>query len=302
MHVSRKEKTKLENTMSSSENEQPGKAEEMPAEKIPWKSWLLSLPMLAAAYFAGVTLHRFGDFYPTLMDSAGSTLDLLLWLLGAIVLAALAGGVVAVLVRPLPVAIVTMGLSALVIFLAWGIDGWSALGAIAMLVTACGYVLSMEREMKMRVRFSPARVGRASFRLMTGLSLAACISLYVGAAEHIAENGIILPEEAWSSIAVGLDEYITLVVPSEFRGSELNGMRETFHVQLQETLRDVAEPYSAYVPVVYALFFFMFLSQLLWLAAWLVGVLQRLIFPLLQSLGFAELKHERVVAERLVPR
>lgn len=292
----------LENTMSSSENEQPGKAEDMPAEKIPWKGWLLSLPMLAAAYFAGVTLHRFGDFYPTLMDSAGSTLDLLLWLLGAIVLAALAGGVVAVLVRPLPVAIVTMGLSALAMFLAWGIDGWSALGAIAMLVTACGYVLSMEREMKMRIRFSPARVGRASFRLMTGLSLAACISLYAGAAEHIAENGIILPEEAWSAVAVGLDEYIMLVVPNDFQGTEVDGMRETFHAQLQETLRDLAEPYSAYVPFVYVLFFFMLLSQLLWLTAWLVGMLQRLIFPLLQALGFAELIHEKVVAERLVPR
>lgn len=292
----------LENTMSSSENEQPGKAEDMPAEKIPWKGWLLSLPMLAAAYFAGVTLHRFGDFYPTLMDSAGSTLDLLLWLLGAIVLAALAGGVVAVLVRPLPVAIVTMGLSALAMFLAWGIDGWSALGAIAMLVTACGYVLSMEREMKMRIRFSPARVGRASFRLMTGLSLAACISLYAGAAEHIAENGIILPEEAWSAVAVGLDEYIMLVVPNDFQGTEVDGMRETFHAQLQETLLDLAEPYSAYVPFVYVLFFFMLLSQLLWLAAWLVGMLQRLIFPLLQALGFAELIHEKVVAERLVPR
>lgn len=292
----------LENTISSPDNEQPVDAAEMPAKKIPWKAWLLSLPMLAAAYFVGITISRFGAFYPIMMDSAGSALDLLLWLLGAIVLAALAAGVVAVLVRPLPAAIVTMGLSALVLFLAWGIDGWSALGAIAMLVAACGYVLSMEREMKMRIRFSPARVGRASFRLMTGLSLAACISLYAGAAEHIAENGIILPEEAWSAIAVGLDEYITLVAPNEFQGPELDGMRETFHAQLQETLRDLAEPYSAYVPVVYALFFFMFLSPLQWLAARLVGVLQRGVFPLLQSLGFAELKRERAVAERLVPR
>ena len=292
----------LENTISSPDNEQPVDAAEMPAKKIPWKAWLLSLPMLAAAYFVGITISRFGAFYPIMMDSAGSALDLLLWLLGAIVLAALAAGVVAVLVRPLPVAIVTMGLSALVLFLAWGIDGWSALGAFAMLVAACGYVLSMEREMKMRIRFSPARVGRASFRLMTGLSLAACISLYAGAAEHIAENGIILPEEAWSAIAVGLDEYITLVAPNEIQGPALDGMRETFHAQLQETLRDLAEPYRAYVPVVYALFIFMFLTQLLWLAAGLAGVLQRGVFALLQSLGFAELKHERVVAERLVPR
>jgi len=292
----------LENAISSPENEQPVEAAEMPVKKIPWKAWLLSLPMLAAAYFAGNTLHRFGAFYPTLLESTGPALDLLLWLLGAIALAALAGGLVAVLVRPLPVAVGVMGLSALVMFLSWAIDLWSGLGAIAMMVGASSYVLVVERQLKMRIRFSPSRVGRASFRLMTGLSLAACISLYAGAADHIAENGIILPEEAWSAVAVGMDEYITLVAPSEIQGPELDGMRETFHAQLQETLSDLAEPYSAYVPLVYALFFFMLLSQLLWLGSLLVGVLQRVLFPLLQSLGFAELKRERVVAERLVPR
>jgi len=290
-----------ENAISSSDIEQQGNADDMPGEKPPWKAWFLGLPMLGAAYLAGLTLHRFSAFYPTMMDGAGSARDLLLWLLGAILIAALAGGVVAVLVRPLPVAMVTMGLSALALFLAWGINGWSALGSITMLGTACGYVLSTEREMNLRIRFSPAQVGRASFRLMTGLSLAACISLYAGAAEHIAENGIILPEEAWSAIAVGMDEYITLVAPKEFEGPELDGLRETFHAQLQETLRDLVEPYSAYVPIVYALMFFMLLTQLQWFAAGLVGVLLRGVFPLLRSLGFAELKHERVVAERIVP-
>jgi hypothetical protein len=74
----------------------------------------------------------------------------------------------------------------------------SAVGAAVFFVTAWS-LSTLHRELRARVRFSAAWLGRASAGLLTGVSLAAGAAVYSGAEQSVAERGVMIPEQAWES-------------------------------------------------------------------------------------------------------
>ncbi len=265
-----------------------------------WKSWVVALPLIASGVLAGEALRRLSGLYPALMSDPALITGMLAWLLAALVGVALAGGMAAGLLGAGPVGLIASVLAAIGVTVTWGGGLDSVLGAAAFLVVTAWSLYAIRREMDAQVRFSPAWLGRATAGLLTGMSLAAGVAVYSGAARSVAEHGVIVPEQAWQIVSLSSEDYIGLFVPKEQQGPQLDQLNRSFQAHLRERVQQLAEPYRGFLPVVYAGLFFLLILEANRLVAFLTALILPAIFALLRRAGLARWERLTVEVERLV--
>jgi len=269
------------------------------------KSILFTVLLIAAGYFFGIWCGRFGQAYTLFLQPGREILELVLWLLLAIVVVAVTAGLVAALLRPLWVAVVAFALSALAVVLGWQVGIGPALFGLLYFVASLLYVRGVSKELNERLRFSVEPVSRGLSLLFMMLALIACGSLYLGYAAHVEEEGFTLPptfkEMMTKMTIIPMREAIeaqTDLTPQDKEGA-LAEMEEGFAEMWMGPLEEMIEPYERLIPVVVAIGIFMTLQTILSLLSWIPGLILAVIFPLLQITGMTKVVRETREVERL---
>lgn len=265
-----------------------------------WKSWLIAIPLIAAGALAGEACRRLTELYPALMSDPAPISGMLTWLVAALIGMALAGGLASALLGAGTVGWIACALAAVAMLLTWGPGLLSGLGALVFFVATTWSLYAIRRELDGRIRFSPAWVGQATAGLLIGVSLAAGVAVYSGAARSVAEQGVILPEQAWQIVSLGSEDYIGLFVPTEQQGPQLDQLNQSFQKHLRERVQQLAEPYRGVLPVVYAALFVLLALELNRLVAFLATLILPGVFGLLVRAGLARRERRTVEVERLV--
>ncbi len=271
--------------------------------KVPWRSWLLSIPLIFAGVLSGAALRQFGGLYAETMGGEGSSLITVAGLLFAMAILSLAAAMVCTLVRPVSVAGLFVALAAGLMMLTWRPSLWSVIGSAIFLAAALSYLASVTRGLTDRVRFSPFWIGMRSSTMLTGFVLAACISLSLGTGRYIETNGFSFPQEMEGLMAKLSDYYLEEAIPQEMQGLvDLSQLRAQLQAQVLDSMTRMLEPYSQYIPLAAAAIAYPLLS----LANRVISLLSALalegIFPLLEWMGLFSVNLHRQDVERLAPR
>ncbi len=280
------------------------------SREVPWgriaKSISFALLLIAASWFFGLWCGRFGQAYTLLFQPGRELLELGLWLLLAIVAVAVTAGLVAVLLRPLWVALVVFALSALAMIVGWQVGIAPALFGLLCFLASLLYTRGVAGELDERLRFSVEPVSRGLSLLFLVLTLAACGSLYLGYAAQIEKEGFTFPPAFKEMMAkmtiIPMREAVearTDLTPQE-KERALAEMEEGFEEMWMEPLEEMIKPYERLIPVVVAISTFMTLQTVLSLLSWIPGLILAVIFPLLQVTGMTRVVRETREVERLV--
>jgi hypothetical protein len=271
-------------------------------EDLPWRSWSLSLALVVAAVIAGLSLRQFGGLYPALGSGRGDVAFTVAAVLFAMLLLSLSLALVSALVRPLSVAALFILLAAVLIFLAWKPGPWQALGTAVFLGLGLYYLQSVRNGLLGRVRFSAAWIGFGSSSALTGFLIAACISLYAGTSAHIRQHGFTFPAGMEPLIGRLSEYYLAVAIPPEMQALDQGQLSSMLQAQVKDSLGRMVEPFSAYIPLLYALLAYPPLSLGGRLISLVSALTLELLFPVLEWGGLVELQVRREEVERLVPR
>ncbi len=278
--------------------------------EVPWgrivKIMFLALLLIAAGYFFGIWCGRLGQAYTLFLQPGREILELVLWLLLAIVVVAVTAGLVAALLKPLWVAVVAFALSTLAMILGWQVGIGPALGGLLYFIICLLYARGVIKELNERLKFSVEPVSRGLSLLFLVLALVACGSLYLGYAAHIEREGFTFPpafkEMMTKMTVIPMREAIeaqTDLTPQE-KERALAEMEEGFEEMWMGPLEEMIEPYERLIPIAVAIGIFMTLQTILGLLSWIPGLILAMIFPLLQITGMTRIVRETREVERVV--
>lgn len=270
--------------------------------RLPWRAWLLSIPLIFSGVLAGAALRQFGGLYAETMGAEGGAAFTIAGLLFAMVILSVSSALVCTLVRPVSVAALFIALALGLMLFTWRAELWSVIGAAATLIGALYYLTSVARGLSERVRFSPFWIGLGSATMLTGFIIAACISLSLGTGQYIETHGFAIPEDMGPLMETITDYYLEVAIPEEMQGLvDSPQLRAQLKAQVMSGMERMLEPYSRYLPLAAAAFAYPLLS----LAARLISLLSALalegIFPLLEWLGLFTVHLHRQDVERVVP-
>lgn len=278
---------------------------EVPIGKL-LKVALFTVLLIAAGWFFGLWCDRFGQAYTLFFQPGREILELVLWLLLAILLVAVTAGLVAALVRPLWVAVVAFLLSALAMVLGWQVGIGPALLGLLYFLFSLPYARGVTQELNERLRFSVEPVSRGFSLLFMALALVACGSLYLGYAAHIEREGFTFPpavkEMMTKMTIIPMRESIesrTDLTPQE-KERALAEMEEGFEEMWMGPLEEKIKPYERLIPVAVAISAFMTLQTVLSLLSWIPGLILVVVFPILQITGVTKVVRETREVERLM--
>jgi hypothetical protein len=164
----------------------------MPAAKVA-KVVVLTLLLIGAGFLFGRACQEINEQYQLLLSLDRDFAYGVLMLLLAIALVAIAGGLVAALVRPLWIPILGFALSALAAFFAWEVSLASGLTALIYFAASVPYTRGVAEALENRLKFSVQAISGSQSILLAGLAIAASVSVYFGYAAEINERGFQLP-------------------------------------------------------------------------------------------------------------
>lgn len=276
----------------------------MPASKLV-KIVVIAILAVAAGFVFGEACQRISQQYNLLLSLDRDFLYALLWLLSAIAAVAVGAGLVAVLVRPFWIGIIIFAFSALTAFLAWEVSLPSGLAALIYLMVSLLYSRGVAQALDNRVSFSVEPISGSQSTLLSGLAVAACVSLYFGYAADIAEHGFEFPpavremigEMSMAPMKAQIEARTDLTV--EEREALLGQMMEGFEEQWMGPMEEMIESYERLVPAMLAFMLFQLLAVINIFLSWIPIAILAIIFPILTSLGVATKVVEMREVERL---
>ncbi len=156
-----------------------------------------------------------------------------------------------------------------------------------------------------RVSFSVEPISGSQSTLLSGLAVAACVSLYFGYAADIAEQGFEFPpalremiaETSMAPMRAQIEARTDLT--AEEREALLGQMVEGFEDQWMGPMEEMIEPYEKFVPAAVAFVLFQLLAVINIFLSWIPIVILAIIFAILTSLGVATKVVEMREVERL---
>lgn len=271
-------------------------------EDLSWRSWSAGLALAVAAVIAGLSLRGFGNLYPALNAGVSGAIMTLAGLLFAMLMLSLSLALVSALVRPLSVAGLFILLAAVLMFLAWKPGLWQAVGTAVFLSLGLFYLQAVHSGLQDRVRFSAAWLSLGSSSALTGFLVAACISLYAGTAAYIDQHGFTFPEGMEPLIGKLSEYYLEVAIPPEMQALDQSQLSAMLQSQVKDSLTRMAEPFSSYIPMLYAFLAYPLLSLGGRLTSLVSALMLELAFPLLEWAGLVEIQVQRQDVDRLVPR
>jgi hypothetical protein len=256
--------------------------------------------LVTAGFFFGRICRQVGQDFGLFLAPGGELLMMLLWFFLATVGLAVTAGLVAVLFRPLSMALLAFALSAVAILVGWDLSWISGIMTAIYLLASCIYAASVAKDMRDRVKVSEtsSRVGQEV--LMISLALVFCGSFYGGFSDQIKREGFTIPQQYIRTLEQQMEGPIGALIPEIMREQVLNNFRDSFESILGGFVDDLLEPYEPYIPVVFALGILFTLSTLLRFLMWLPRFILTAFFAILRALRFTKVVYQTVEVEKLV--
>jgi hypothetical protein len=270
------------------------------------KTMSLAALLIGAGYFFGTVCWQIGQAYELIFPPSLRLLPLLLWFLLATSAVAVAGGLVAALVRPVWAGMIIFALSGLTMLLGWRVTVGSGVLVLVYVLAAALYAVGVARELSQRVRFSVRAVRAGQGMLLIALALVACGSLYLGYAAYIEREGfspylspiVELFVEQW-------EKQFVAAVPEEQRQApefetNLAELREEVRRKVEELFERTVKPHEGLIPLAVAAILFILLANITPLLSWVSILVLSVVFLLLKALGIAKMVGETREVHRLV--
>ena len=259
-----------------------------------------SVILMGAGYFFGTVCDQINQAYVSILSPPGDLLDILLWFLAALFAVAVAAGLIAVLLRPVGVAILAFALSGATLLLGWQISIGSGILVLVYLIAACFYVFNTTRELNDRVRFSTRPVSLCQGILLNSLVLVACGSLYFGCSEYIEREGFSIPEKYTSLFTDTMKDQILAGDPDEVHEEIDTEIDEQLQSSMNQFMESTVKPYEQYIPLAIAAGFLAPLITITSILAVVPTAILGVIFRLLISLGIVKVTSETREVQKLV--
>jgi hypothetical protein len=253
---------------------------------------VLVLLLIPAGAFFGLACQNINQQYELLLALDKEVVRSFAELLLAVGTVTVVGGLVAALVRPVWICVVGFALSALAVLLAWELSLASGISALIYFLVGAGYSRGVAEALDNRLKFSVEGISGSQSTLLSGLAIAACVSLYFGYAAQVAEQGFEFPP----AIRETITEFsmVPMRAQIEARTDLTSEEKEVAAAQMREgldqfvaSMEEMIEPYERFVPLAVAFMLFQFLAVINTLFSWVPIVFLAVLFPILTAVGVA---------------
>jgi hypothetical protein len=269
------------------------------------KNAVFILMLIGAYVLLGMTCNRVQSHYGDLFPLGSASLNLVIWVFGSILLSMLISGLVVVLVRPFWIIVLGFFLSSLAMFLAWGINIYSAIASLIYFLIAIRFSRTVVNEIKDRLNFSVKPIQQEQKLLLFGLALMIGAGFAFGFKEAASKSGELIPPAYKQKIT----DSITNVVQKQLEkqsdlgqvesATVLQGMQQGVD-KLWTQADTLLKPYASFLPFVLGILLVWLLFTLLNLIAWITPLLLNGIIPLLKAIGVTHEVVETKDVRRLV--
>jgi hypothetical protein len=261
--------------------------------------------LIGAHFLLGMACNKIQSHYADFLPLGSQSLTLAIWVFGSILLCALTGGLVVAVVRPQWVVAIGFGLSSLAMFVAWGINIYSAIAALVYFVIAFWFCKTVIDEMMTRLYFSINPIQQGQKILLIGLALMIGASFAFGYQDAARKSGEMIP----SAYKQKITDSITRTVQGQLEkqsglgqgqsSNVLQGMQQGVDKVLTQA-DTLLKPYASILPYVIGVLLAWLLNTLLGLLSWLPPRLLNLIILMLKGIGFVHEAVETTEVRRLV--
>lgn len=266
---------------------------------------VLAILLLLAGLLFGRACGQINRQYDLVLLLDASFIQVLLFLLVAVAAAAIAGGLTAALVRPLWLCAVIFLLSSCAVFVGWGMSLPGAAVALVYLLASLLYCRGVATALDSRLKFSVEPISGSQSVLLTGLAIAASLSLYFGYAAEIEDSGFTFPPALRDSIRQMVMAPMTTQIEgrtdltSEQKDALLAQVMQGFEEQWLKPVEQKLQSVERFVPWIAAFMLFQFLTVVNALLSWVPVAILAAIFPVLTALGVTKRLTETREVERL---
>ena len=265
-----------------------------------FKIGLLTLPLIAAAWFFGTVCRRMETGHLLLAFDVRPALLLLRDLVLAWATLALMSTVVALLFRPLWMAAVAFVLAGLALLLGAGVTATHALIALWFLLAGLGYAAIMQHDVSQRIEFSIIPVAAGQFGFLVVLLVLAIGAFYMGAASHVRTAGFLLPNSYAEDLAERLASRVAAVFPALIQQEVHDSVRGYARQLLTEELDRLMVPVRPYLPIAAAIALFLPLLAVACVLPWVILPVLWFLLLLLSMVGLTRIVTETREVKRLV--
>jgi len=262
------------------------------------KTVIFVVLLVVASSYLGSVGRQIGQLGDTIFVFTVDTLYPFLWLLLALVLLAIAAGLVAVLVRPLWICVVAFALASLAVLIFWGFDLIAILLALLYLLTGVLYSRGIAKGLDERIRFSVRPIQENQTPLAIVLVIAVCVLFYSGYAAQIEREGFTVPTgiiDAVAGITEDQIESIPGLTPQD-REELLAELRQLIEQQLEDTI----QPYRKLIPIVVAVILLSLLTTIVRLFSWFPALILKGVIAILTASHVVSVVTETREVERLI--
>ena len=261
------------------------------------KTIIFVVLLVVASSYLGNVSRQIGQLGDAIFIRSMDTLYPFIWLLLALVLVALAAGLVAALVRPLWICFIAFALASLAVLFIWGLNLIGIVLAVLYLLAGLLYSRGVAKGLNERISFSVRPIQDNQTILTIVLIIAACALFYFGYAAQIEREGFTTPPfviDMATEIAEGQIETIPGLTPQE-KEQVIAEFRQEFEQQME----DVINPYQKFIPAGVVLILLGLLSIIVRLFSWLPALILKGIFAILATHHVTSVVTETREVERL---
>jgi hypothetical protein len=245
------------------------------------KTIIFVVLLVAASSYLGSVGRQIGQLGDAIFVFSIDTLYPFIWLLLALVLVAIAAGLVAALVRPLWICSIASALASLAVLFIWGLNLIGIVLAVLYLLAGLLYNRGVAKGLKERINFSVHPIKDNQTILVMVLIIAVCVLFYSGYAAQIEREGFTTPPfviDIGMGIAEGQIEESPGLTPQE----KEQAIAE-FRQQFEQQMEDIIKPYQKFIPTGVALILLGLLATIVGLFSWLPTLILRAIFAILTA-------------------
>jgi len=245
------------------------------------KTIIFVVLLVAASSYLGNVSRQIGQLGDAIFVFSMDTLYPFIWLLLALVLVAIAAGLVAALVRPLWICFIAFALASLAVLFIWGLNLIGIVLAVLYLLAGLLYSRGVAKELNERINFSVHPIKDNQTILVMVLIIAVCVLFYSGYAAQIEREGFTTPPfiiNIGMGIAEGQIEASPDLTPQE-KEQAIVEFRQQFEQQMEDTIK----PYQRFIPIGVALILLGLLTTIVGLFSWLPTLILKGIFAILTA-------------------
>ena len=261
---------------------------------------ILILFLIAASFFFGVICREVENVLGLLLIQEDSLLDLALFLLGALCVMILAGGLIVIMIRPLLLTALAFFLSGSALLLGWGRLNFLSISSCALfiVINLCAAVL-IHMSQSGRIHFSIRPFNQRRGIVVFSLLLIICVSLYSGSKDYIDKNGFSIPDSFYERLINPIKEQALVETPEEEGEQAETVLDDEFNQLISNFKETQVDPLVPHIPLLFAIMLFFPLYTLIRLVAVIPVALMDLLIRLLISVKFARIITEEKPVESL---